>query len=92
MTWGPTAATLTLLEKLAVDNGFDRELAREGVWLAFASTQCPLRIWLSTAGEELFLTALSQGNVAMALDTGIDAPSPLPADAVAVRAVTSVGG
>ncbi len=30
MTFGPTAATLTLLEKLAVDNGFDRELASRG--------------------------------------------------------------
>ncbi len=90
MTFGPTAAILTLLEKLAVDNGFDRELPREGDWLAFASTQCPLRIWLSALGEELFLVALSQGNVAMALDTGTAAPSSLPAGAVAVRAVTSL--
>jgi len=90
MTWGPSAATLTLLEKLAVDNGFDRELPREGEWLAFASTRCPLRIWLSTSGEELFLVALSQGNVAMALDTGTAATSSLPAGAVAARAVTSL--
>jgi putative restriction endonuclease len=90
MTWGSTAATFTLLEKLAVDNGFDRELPRQGTWSAFASTQCPLHIWLSASGEELFLIALSQGNVAMALDTGITATSPVPAGAVAVRAVTSL--
>lgn len=90
MTLGPSAATLTLLEKLAVDNGFDRELPREGAWLAFASTQCPLHIWLSAPVEELFLVALSQGNVAMALDTGTAAPSSLPVGAVAVRAVTSL--
>ncbi|HSK79034.1 MAG TPA: HNH endonuclease [Thermoanaerobaculia bacterium] len=90
MTFGPSAATLTLLEKLAVDNGFDRELPREGAWLAFASTQSPLRIWLSAPGEALFLAALSQSNVAVALDTGTTATSSLPSGAVAARAVTSL--
>jgi putative restriction endonuclease len=90
MTLGPSAATLTLLEKLAVDNGFDRELPREGEWLVFASTQSPLRIWLSAPGEELFLAALSQGNVAAALDIGTPAGPLLPTFAVAARAVTSL--
>ncbi len=32
------------LKKAAVDNGFDRELARQGDWLVYGSTQCPLTI------------------------------------------------
>ena len=33
-----SAATVSRLEKVAVDNGFDRELGREGGWLCFASS------------------------------------------------------
>jgi hypothetical protein len=84
------AATLTLLEKLAVDNGFDRELSREGEWLAFASTQSPLRIWLAAPAEALLLAAFSQGNVAAALDIGTAANPLLPAVAVAARMVSSL--
>lgn len=90
MTPVPSAATLTLLEKLAVDNGFDRELLPEREWLAFASTQSPLRIWLSAPGETLFVVALSQSNVIAALDLGTAATSPLPAGAVGARAVTDI--
>lgn len=90
MTAGPSAATLTLLEKLAIDNGFDRERPREGEWLAFASTQSPLRIWLSAPGEGLFLAALSQSNVAAALDLGTTVSPLLPRDAVAARGVASL--
>ncbi len=90
MSFGPSAATLTLLEKLAVDNGFDRELPREGEWLTFASTQSPLRIWLSAPEEALFVVALSQANVAAALDFGTAASSLLPAGAVASRAVADI--
>ncbi len=42
------------LEKAAVDNGFDRELPREGDWLGYASTHCPLRIWLGVFGDAGF--------------------------------------
>jgi putative restriction endonuclease len=90
MTGGMSAATLTLLEKLAVDNGFDRELPRDGEWLAFASTQIPLRIWLSAPGETQFVAALSQSNVAAALDLGTAASSQLPGGAVAARVVTDI--
>jgi putative restriction endonuclease len=90
MTAGPSAATLTLLEKLAVDNGFDRELPRTSEWLAFASTQSPLRIWLSAPEEALFVAALSQSNVAAALDLGAAANSLLPEGAVAARMVTDI--
>jgi hypothetical protein len=58
---------ISRLEKAAVDNGFDQELPRKGGWLGFASTQCPLRVWLSMFGDTVFLAAFSQLNVARAL-------------------------
>jgi hypothetical protein len=36
MTVPHSPAIATLLEKVAVDNGFDRELGRDGNWLAYA--------------------------------------------------------
>jgi hypothetical protein len=45
------------LAKAAADNGFDRELANCGAWLGFASTQCPLRIWLGVTSSGAFLPA-----------------------------------
>ncbi|MDP9120858.1 MAG: HNH endonuclease [Acidobacteriota bacterium] len=90
MTARVSAATLTLLEKLAVDNGFDRELPREREWLAFASTQSPLRIWLSAPGDTFFVVALSLSNVVAALDPGTPANSLLPEGAVAARSVASI--
>jgi hypothetical protein len=85
------AAIATLLEKVAVDNGFDRELPREGHWLAYASTQAPLRLWLSTFSDALFIAAFSQANVARALaDLGSPVLSPLPAVGVAARSVTDI--
>jgi putative restriction endonuclease len=86
-----TSVTTTLLEKAAVDNGFDQELPPEGDWLGFASTQAPLRLWLSTFGDALFVACLSQQNVARALnDHGTPMASPLPPGAVAGRAVTDI--
>lgn len=41
---------------MAVDNGFDREVV---AWLAFASTQTSLRVWLTAANDTLFQAALS---------------------------------
>ena len=67
MTPPLTSVTTTLLEKAAVDNGFDQELPPQGDWLGFASTQAPLRLWLSTFGDALFIAALSQQNVAAGL-------------------------
>jgi putative restriction endonuclease len=90
MTFERASATLTLLEKLAVDNGFDRELPREGEWLAFASTKVPLQIWLSAPGTSLFVAALSQSNVMAALEVGMAASSVLPEGAVAARVVNDI--
>lgn len=79
------------LAKAAADNGFDQELARDGQWLSFASTQCPLRIWLGTFSDALFLAAFSQQNVARALgDYGTPLVAPLPAGALGGRSVTEI--
>jgi len=79
------------LEKAATDNGFDQELGREGDWLAFASTQCPLRVWLGTFGPAVLLAALSQENVARALgDYGTPIAAPIPPGAAGGRTVTSI--
>lgn len=84
-------ATLTRLEKAAVDNGFDQELPRLGSWLGFASTQAPLRLWLTVIGEGAFLAAFSQLHVARALgDHGTAMTSPLPQGACAARVVADI--
>ena len=45
--------TATRLTKIAFDNGFDLEGERDGDWLAFSSTQAPLRLWLTAVGGTL---------------------------------------
>ncbi|MBI5500471.1 MAG: HNH endonuclease [Deltaproteobacteria bacterium] len=91
MTTTPTPVTVTLLEKAAVDNGFDRELPQQGDWLGFASTQVPLRIWLATLGDTVYIAALSQPHVARALGQyGTPLASPLPPGAAAGRTVPDV--
>jgi hypothetical protein len=83
--------TQTLLEKVATDNGFDRALAPEGGWRVFASTQCPLRVWLGASGDAALLAAFSQHNVARALDDyGAPMMGPFPEGAVAGRMVPDV--
>lgn len=85
-----SAVTISRLEKSAYDNGFDLPQPREGNWLAFASTQAPLRVWLSTFGEGVFMVGLSQANVAQALgEHGTPQANPLPSGAVAGRTATS---
>lgn len=68
MTMTPSAATLALLEKVAADNGFDRDAGRDGVWLAFASSQTPMRLWLSAADDAVCLAAFSMAHVVSGLD------------------------
>lgn len=85
------AATLTRLEKVAVDNGFDLTVATEDDWLGFASTQAPLRLWLSFFGDAVYIAAFSQLHVARALsDYGTAMAAPLPAGAVAGRTANDV--
>jgi hypothetical protein len=91
MTIGPPASTFTLLEKVAVDNGFDQRLPRDGGWLAFASTQAPLRLWLAAPGGAPFIAAFSHLNVAQALgDLSSTVTTLLPAGAVAARSAPDI--
>ncbi len=78
----------TRLEKAATDNGFDRALAPVGEWLAFASTQCPLRVWLRSSGDAMVLAAFSQHNVFNALsEHGTPLVAPMPNEAAGGRTV-----
>lgn len=87
----PSPLTLTRIEKAATDNGFDRALTPEGDWLVFVSTQCPLRVWLGTFGDAIFLAAFSQQNVARALgDYGTPMAAPMPRGAAGGRTVPTV--
>jgi hypothetical protein len=86
-----TSATITRLEKAAVDNGFDQELPRQADWLGFASTQAPLRLWLSAFSDAVFIVAFSRTNVARALgEYGTTVLSPLPTGAAAGRSVVDI--
>lgn len=91
MTTALSPVIASRLEKAAVDNGFDQELPREGDWLGFASTQCPLRVWLGTFGDAVFLATFSQQNVARALgEYGTPMTAPLPKGALGGRTVTDI--
>lgn len=93
MTTALSPVIISRLEKAAVDNGFDQELPREGNWLCFASTQAPLRIWLGTFGDAVFLATFSQQNVARALGQyGTPMAAPFPKGAVGGRTVTDIPG
>jgi putative restriction endonuclease len=80
MTNGLSPSVVTRLEKVATDNGFDRGLPPEIGWLSFASTQAPLRIWLTAVGESQLCVAFSQSNVARSLSAESDVihAGPLP--------------
>ena len=86
-----TPTVVTRLEKAAVDNGFDRELPRQGNWFGFASTQVPLQIWLTATGEERFVAAVSQPSVARTLaDQGAPFTDVLPTGASGALAVADI--
>lgn len=53
------ALLTTRLEKAAQDNGFDLPKQGQGDWLAFASSHCPLKIWLSSRTDGKILFAIS---------------------------------
>ena len=86
-----TSATITRLEKAAVDNGFDQETERGPEWLGFSSTQAPLQIWLTALEEGLFIAAFSQQNVVRALSAlGEVFSGALPAGASGARCVVDI--
>lgn len=82
---------ISRLGKVATDNGFDQVLESEDDWLVFASTSCPLLVWLCSPGDAIFFAAFSQQNVASALsDFGAPIVSPLPKGAAGGCAVPDV--
>jgi putative restriction endonuclease len=82
---------ISRIEKAATDNGFDQILKPEGDWLAFASTQCPLRVWLGASGDAGLVAAFSQQNVAGALgEYGPPTAAPTPRGAAGGRTVPDV--
>jgi putative restriction endonuclease len=91
MTEFLSPATITRLEKIAVDNGFDQTLPREGDWLGFASTQAPLRVWLTAFALDKFVAALSQPGVARAMaDYGTALTPALPPGASSALSVADI--
>jgi putative restriction endonuclease len=75
-------AIVMLLEKAAIDNGFDLARAAQGPWRAFASTHAPMTVWLSADPAGRPLVALSRADVANEL--GFDSAAiSLPDDAQA---------
>lgn len=97
MTKPLSAVVASRLEKAAVDNGFDQELPRvtreDGAvdWLGFASTQCPLRIWLGMSGDKGFVAVFSQQNVGRALsEIGTTFDGTLPSGATEGRCVVDI--
>jgi putative restriction endonuclease len=86
-----TAATHTLLEKTALDTGFDRELSREGDWLRYASSHTSMTLGLTALGDQLFLAAVSHRNVLAAVaEMGTLFTNPLPTGAVGALSVSSL--
>jgi hypothetical protein len=53
------AADQILLEKAASDNGFDLILDKSENWLSFASSQTPLKLWLTVQEQSQFVVAFS---------------------------------
>lgn len=91
MTEFLSPATITRLEKIAVDNGFDLALPREGEWFGFASTQAPLRLWLTAFALDKFVAALSQPAVVRALtDYGTALTRALPQGASGALSVADI--
>lgn len=91
MTSNLSPPTATRLEKLAVDNGFDQGLPSDSSWLAFASTQTTLRLWLTANNDTMFLAAFSQHHVAAGLaQFGQAIETAMPSGAVAGRVLTSI--
>jgi putative restriction endonuclease len=79
-----------LLELAATQSGFDVPTAASDGWMGFASTQCPLRVWLSATSDEGLVAALSMRSVGDALAAeavGTTTAMHLPNGAVVARAV-----
>ncbi len=81
---------MALLEKAAIDNGFDLELAPVENWLAYTSTSAPLKVWLTRGTDGVAYAGLSRLDVARALERDSE-PSAVtaPPGAMAVRSAVT---
>ena len=76
--------TMTLLEKAAQDNGFDIQLDGQDAWLAFSSSHCPLKIWMTGSVNDILILAVSDSAVAQSVSSSnVPLTSILPKGAVA---------
>lgn len=80
-----------ILEKAAVDNGFDLELPAEGPWLGFGSTSAPMRLWLTRVEHDRAVAAMSSLDVGRSLgEFGVEVATPRPAGAAVALQVADV--
>lgn len=86
-----SAVSQILLGKAASDNGFDLALDQSGIWLSFASSHAPLKLWLTVDDRSQFLAAFSDSGLVVGL-TGlaIIVYSDLPIGATVAFTVTDV--
>lgn len=83
------AIQITRMEKAAHDSGFDIFLSRHGDWISFASSRCPIKIWLMSGVGGLIIAAFSDELVSGELASyGVEWLEILPGDAQAARFVT----
>lgn len=57
----------TRIEKAAQDNGFDIQLSVQSDWLAFSSSHCPLKVWMTGSANSPLTLALSDRALLQAL-------------------------
>lgn len=62
-------ALIARLEKAAQDNGFDLSRPNNDDWLAFSSSHCPLKIWMTGAVNGPFALAVSDSFLAQPLSS-----------------------
>ena len=87
----PGAASITLLEKAATDNGFDLQREHSTDWLAFASSQTSMHVWLTVGSDSRVLAAMSRADVLDGLaDFGPTTTDALPSGAHGVFAVEDI--
>src|ERR1700730_13720720 len=70
-------AAATILQKAALDEGFDIELGETGGWLSFESTQTPVAIALTADGTQ-WVAGVSSAPVAAELQREATPASLLP--------------
>ncbi len=80
-----------LLEKAASDNGFDLVLDQSGIWLSFASSHAPLKLWLTVDDQSQFLISFSSSDLVSELaELATIIQTDLPPGAITTFSVTDI--